>query len=107
MSCHGVGGKNGISHQLASIYNSETNFSLGQYPKTIGSYWPYATTLYDYIYRAMPLTAPGSLSANQVYSLTAYLLHINGIVHKNTVMNSETLPKVIMPAHVRFYRSVL
>lgn len=64
---------------------------------TIGSYWPYATTVWDYIYRAMPYAQPGTLTANQVYSLTAYLLYLNKIIGRNDVMNRETLPKVRMP----------
>jgi cytochrome c len=64
---------------------------------TVGSYWPYATTVWDYIHRAMPYGRPGSLSANQTYALTAFLLYMNGIVKRNAVMDRETLPKVRMP----------
>ena len=66
--------------------------------KTIGNYWPYATTLYDYIHRAMPFTAPGSLKPDEVYSLVAYLLSENGIVPATAVIDATSLPKVIMPA---------
>jgi cytochrome c len=65
--------------------------------KTIGSYWPYATTLFDYIRRAMPLPKPGVLTDQEVYALTAWLLHMNKIVGVNEVMNAETLPQVRMP----------
>lgn len=65
--------------------------------KTIGSYWPHATTVFDYVRRAMPLDKPQTLSADEVYALTAYLLHLNGIVKANAVMNAQTLPKVRMP----------
>jgi cytochrome c len=65
--------------------------------KTIGSYWPYATTLYDYIYRAMPFTAPQSLEPDQVYALVAWLLFQNGIVPENTTLNARSLPLVRMP----------
>ena len=64
---------------------------------TIGSYWPYATTVWDYIYRAMPYARPGTLSANETYAVTAYLLSMNKIIGPSEVMNRETLPKVHMP----------
>ena len=65
--------------------------------KTVESYWPYATTLFDYVKRAMPLTAPGSLTDDQVYALTAYILFEANIVADDVIMNAETLPKVVMP----------
>lgn len=65
--------------------------------KTVGSYWPYATTLYDYIHRAMPFDAPQSLTAEEVYAVTAWLLHQNGIVAEDAVMDARTLPAVEMP----------
>jgi cytochrome c len=65
--------------------------------KTIGSYWPYATTLYDYIHRAMPFDAPQSLTPDEVYSVTAWLLHQNGIIAENAVIDSSTLPAIQMP----------
>ena len=65
--------------------------------KTVGSYWPYATTLYDYIHRAMPFDAPQSLTAEEVYAVTAWVLHRNGIVAEDAVMNARTLPAVEMP----------
>jgi len=64
---------------------------------TVGSYWPYATTVWDYINRAMPYQEPGSLSPQEVYSLTAYLLYLNGIVGDSEVLNAKSLPKVKMP----------
>ena len=63
----------------------------------MGSYWPFATTLFDYINRAMPFPAPHSLEVNQVYAVTAYLLNLNGVVDDDFVANRETLPKVRMP----------
>ena len=69
---------------------------------TIGNYWPYATTIYDYINRAMPATAPGSLTPDEVYSLVAYLLYRNEIIAEDVVMNAKTLPQVKMPARDRF-----
>ena len=65
--------------------------------KTTGSYWPYATTMFDYIRRAMPLTAPKSLTNDEVYGVVAYLLNLNGIIAQDTAMNAQTLPKVTMP----------
>jgi hypothetical protein len=64
---------------------------------TVGSYWPYATTVWDYVHRAMPYGRPGSLTAHETYALTAFLLYLNGIVKRNAVMNRVTLPKVRMP----------
>jgi cytochrome c len=65
--------------------------------KTVESYWPYATTLFDYIKRAMPMNAPGSLSNDQVYAVAAYILARGGIVADNVVLDSKTLPQVEMP----------
>ena len=65
--------------------------------KTIGSYWPYATTVYDYIQRAMPFDAPQSLTAEEVYSVTAWLLHQNGIIDEDAVIDATTLPAIQMP----------
>jgi cytochrome c len=65
--------------------------------KTFGSYWPYATTLYDYIYRAMPFDAPQSLTADEVYAVTAWLLHENGITEADTVIDARALPQIPMP----------
>lgn len=71
-------------------------------PKTIGNYWPYATTLYDYVHRAMPFTAPGSLTPSETYSVVAYLLSQNGIITAALPMNAHTLPAVRMPARSHF-----
>ena len=65
--------------------------------KTVESYWPYATTLFDYIRRAMPFVAPGSLKDNEVYALVAYILGEANIIDKAAIMNKDTLPKVQMP----------
>ena len=64
---------------------------------TVESYWPYATTLFDYIRRAMPFSAAGSLSNDEVYAVTAYILAEGNIIDKTTVIDAETLPKVWMP----------
>jgi S-disulfanyl-L-cysteine oxidoreductase SoxD len=71
-------------------------------PKTIGSYWPYATTVFDYIRRAMPPDAPGSLKDDEVYGLVAYLLALNELVPADAVIDATSLPKVKMPAHDHF-----
>ena len=71
-------------------------------PKTIGNYWPYATTLYDYLHRTMPLTAPGSLTSDETYSLAAFLLSENGIIPSTATIDAKTLPAVKMPAQSRF-----
>ena len=73
-------------------------------PKTIGNYWPYATTLFDYMRRTMPLSAPGSLTADETYSLVAYLLSENGIIPASTVINARSLPAVKMPAQPHFVK---
>jgi cytochrome c len=65
--------------------------------KTVGSFWPYATTLWDYINRAMPFDKPGLLKPSEVYAVAAYILNINGIIGDADVMDSKTLPKVRMP----------
>jgi len=65
--------------------------------RTVGSYWPYATTLFDYVRRAMPITNPLSLSDDEVYAVSAYVLFPNGIVGEDAVMNAQTLPQVKMP----------
>jgi S-disulfanyl-L-cysteine oxidoreductase SoxD len=70
--------------------------------RTIGSYWPYATTVFDYVRRSMPYIQPHSLSDNEVYALTAYLLNLNGIIGENDEMNAQTLPKVKMPNQSSF-----
>jgi cytochrome c len=72
--------------------------------RTIGNYWPYATTLVDYIRRAMPLTQPGSLGSDEVYSLTAFLLAANGILPETATLDSASLMAVRMPARDRFVR---
>jgi S-disulfanyl-L-cysteine oxidoreductase SoxD len=64
---------------------------------TVGSYWPYSATVFNYVRRAMPYTAPMSLTNSEYYSLTAYLLYKNGIIEENTVMDKDSLPKVEMP----------
>jgi len=94
LACHGENGSGGINDVLSGGHGSIT----GPRPqKTLGSYWPYATTIFDYIRRAMPFAAPGSLSDSEVYALTAYLLHQNGIVTADFTADRVSLPAVEMP----------
>ena len=105
-SCHGPKGEGTQSPNAKLISGPEPrDFSFGRDPrqtKTIGNYWPYATTLFDYINRAMPFNTPGVLPANDVYSVVAFLLAENGIIRKTEVLDARTLPKVKMPARDRF-----
>ena len=95
VACHGEKGAGKPNDQLVGGRGS---LSGDQAPvKTVGSFWPYATTLFDYVRRAMPLTAPKSLSDDQVYAVAAYILHLNGIISEAEVMDAQSLPKVQMP----------
>lgn len=102
--CHGDKGEDGLFDRLTGREpRDDFPFATREdLRKTIGNYWPYATTLFDYTYRAMPFEAPGTLEPDEVYSLVAYLLYLNEIVPESAVMNAETLPKVVMPARDRF-----
>ncbi len=71
--------------------------------KTVESYWPYATTLYDYVWRAMPFQAPGSLNADEVYAVSAYILQKSGVIDENTTLDPKSLPKIEMPNAKGFY----
>ena len=103
-SCHGATGKEGPNDRLVGrVPGDEFPFARDpRVPRTIGSYWPYATTVFDYIRRAMPPTAPGSLSDREVYALTAYLLALNNLIPDDASMDATSLPKVTMPARDRF-----
>lgn len=109
--CHGPAGEgmSAGSNAYPKLIGREPRqgFPFGEdlkYVKTVGNYWPYATTLYDYLHRAMPLNAPGSLTPNELYALTAFLLAENEIIARTAVMDATTLPKVNMPARDRFVR---
>lgn len=105
VSCHGSHGQGG---QFEALVGREPRrgFPFGRHdpplPQTVGNYWPYATTLYDYINRSMPQAVPGSLTPDEVYGLVAFLLYLNEIVPENAVMDAQSLPKVVMPARDRF-----
>lgn len=99
-ACHGAKGSGGSAGELAG--GSALN---GPHPdQTVGNYWPYATTIFDFVRRSMPLNAPRSLSDEQVYAVTAYLLHINGLIGETAEMNAKTLPEVRMPNREGFVR---
>jgi cytochrome c len=102
LACHGEEGANGLNDRL--VGGQGTLASLQQV-RTIGSYWPYASTVFDYIRRAMPFQAPQSLTDNEVYALTAYLLFKNGIIEEGDVMNARTLQRVEMPNRDGFVRA--
>lgn len=92
--CHGPKGQGASAEELAGGQMALTS----DWPdKTIGTYWPYATTLFDFIRRSMPMTAPGSLSDDEVYALTAYLLHINGVIDENVTLDAASVAAVRMP----------
>ena len=94
IACHGAKGGGKPADALAGgIGSLATNKPL----RTVGSYWPYTTTLFDYVRRAMPLNNPLSLSDDEVYAVSAYVLFLNGIVSDDAVMNAQTLPQVKMP----------
>lgn len=102
-SCHGARGVGGPFDVLAG---GRGTLSTAQPLKTIGSFWPYATTVWDYVNRATPQGAIGTLDRNEVYALTAYLLNINGIIRDDEVMNAKTLPSVRMPNRTGFVPDV-
>jgi len=99
LACHGAGGKDGLNDVLVGGHGSLTT---DRPRKTVGSYWPYATTLFDYVHRAMPYQAPGSLSSDDVYAVTAYILYLNDVVDENDQLDADTLPDVRMPNRDNF-----
>ena len=106
-SCHGAAGEGIATNPKLVGREPREGFPFGQDPrhvKTVGNYWPYATTLYDYLSRAMPTTAPGSLTPNEIYGVVAFLLVRNEIIDSTMVVDARTLPGVRMPARDRFVR---
>jgi cytochrome c len=93
-ACHGDKGQGGPKDRLVG---GEGTLASDNPIKTVGSFWPYATTLFDYIRRAMPYQAPGSLSVDDTYAVAAYILSLNGIVPADGKLDQATLPKVEMP----------
>jgi cytochrome c len=94
IACHGTDGAGQPNDRLVGGQGTLTQFAQ---VRTLGSYWPYATTVFDYIRRAMPFQAPESLTNGEAYALTAYLLAKNGIIRERDEINARTLPKVRMP----------
>jgi len=93
-SCHG---EKGIGKPADALVGGKGTLATKAPVRTVGSYWPHATTLFDYVRRAMPITNPLSLSNDEVYAVSAYVLNLNGIVPADAVMNAQTLPQVKMP----------
>lgn len=96
--CHGATGTEGPYNKLVS----KASLDDSRAEKTIGNYWPYASTVFDYIYRAMPFDKPGSLTAEETYSITAFLLARNNLIDSTLVLDATNLPLVVMPAKERF-----
>ena len=94
-ACHGPKGEGKPNDALVGGQGKLAG--KGPAPKTVGSYWPYSTTVFDYVRRSMPWNAPQSLTNDEVYAVSAYLLHLNGIIGENDVMDANTLPAVKMP----------
>lgn len=93
-ACHGDNGVGGVKDRLVG---GQGTLASANPVKTVGSYWPYATTLFDYIRRAMPYQAPGSLSDDDTYAVAAYILSLNGILPADGKLDRDSLPKVKMP----------
>jgi S-disulfanyl-L-cysteine oxidoreductase SoxD len=93
-ACHGA---NGEGKPMDRLVGGAGTIASAKPVKTIGSYWPYATTLYDFIHRAMPFNAPQSLSPDEVYAVCAYLLYLNHLAPSDAVLDARSLPKVAMP----------
>jgi cytochrome c len=94
VACHGARGE---GKPAISIAGGTGSLATARPLKTVGSFWPYATTLFDYLRRAMPHHAPQSLKPDEVYALTAFVLNLNGVIGANDEMNASTLPRVAMP----------
>ena len=99
IACHGPQGSGTVNDRLAG---GEKTLATPAPVKTLGSYWPYATTVFDYVRRAMPYPTPHSLTPDETYALTAYLLALNGVIAQDAVVDAATLPKVVMPNRANF-----
>ena len=97
--CHGAKGAGQPNDRLVGGHGTLASKAP---VRTIGSYWPYATTVFDYVRRSMPYTQSQSLTDDEAYAVTAYLLQLNGIIGENDEMNAQTLPKVKMPNQPNF-----
>jgi cytochrome c len=94
-ACHGARGE-GVG-DFPALVGGIGSLGTAKPVLTVGSYWPYATTLWDYIHRAMPYMTPGVLTPDQVYALTAHVLALNGVISADTMLTETTLPRVRMP----------
>ena len=92
--CHGAHGEGGPMDRLVGGFGS---LSSAKPVKTVGSFWPYATTVFDYVRRAMPFNAPQTLSNDEVYAVTGYLLHLNEILGPDATLDAAALTAVRMP----------
>ena len=99
LACHGVDGAGQPNDRLVG---GQGTLREAAPIRTVGSYWPYATTVFDYIRRAMPYVTPHSLTADETYAVTAYLLALNDVIAQDAVMDASTLPKVVMPNRANF-----
>ena len=98
LACHGANLEGGIGDKLIGGRGTLVNNDPAKAPvKTVESYWPYSTTLFDYVKRAMPFNAPGSLSNDDVYAVSAYILSKAGVIDDKTTLNQDNLAKVQMP----------
>lgn len=95
--CQACHGPKGVGKPADALVGGTGSLATGKPMRTVGSYWPYATTLFDYTRRAMPLNNPLSLTNDDVYAVTAYVLYLNGIIGESAQMNAQTLPQVKMP----------
>jgi S-disulfanyl-L-cysteine oxidoreductase SoxD len=98
-ACHGENGKGG---EAAALISDRELMGINAAQKTIRNFWPYSTTVFDFIRRAMPFQMPHSLTDDEVYALTAYILAGNKLIGPNDAMDAQTLPKVKMPYHDNF-----
>jgi cytochrome c len=98
-SCHGDNGKGGLA---AALVSDREIAGISAAQKTIKNFWPYSTTIFDFIRRAMPFQMPRSLTDDEVYALTAYILAENKLIGASDMMNAQTLPKVKMPNRDNF-----
>ena len=101
-ACHGEAGRGGVAPFYPALVGGEPLTNGIETPKTIANYYAYATTVFDYIRRAMPYNQPRSLTGDEVYALTAYILSLNKLIGENDVMDAKTLPQVKMPNRDNF-----
>ncbi len=102
--CHGAEGQGGPNGSLAGapLHKPEQLAGDKSLQRTVGNYWPYATSLFDYLRRAMPFDRPGSLQSDELYAITAYLLYLNDLIEEADVLDRDSLPRVRMPAQPYF-----